>query len=356
MKRILLTVIIGLCCFITTNLLHAQEQQGTVRERIARKQAEENKKSSTPRPLTVREQIMNESQVQKIGNAPWVREIYSFLDLDKEKNAPLYYPVKPIGNRINFFTLIFKLVLDGDIDVYEYQLDGSERFSPEYKMKIDSSFFLKFDIPFEVQNGKYIVDPSSIPTEEIRGYYIKEAWYFDQNNSVVDVKTIAVCPVMMYQEYDGSGMSRFPLFWLPYESIKPYAAETPMMVSSLNNAWTKTIHDFFLNRNFNAEIYKTTNMTNKTLAEQFEGDSLKREQKKIELELKKFNEDLWVINDSTDISNRANEKIKANKKAGKATTISGSNSDEAPDRATVQKQAKQQVSSPARSMRNRKRN
>ncbi len=358
MKRILLTTIIGLCCLAMTDLMQAQEQQGTVRERIARRQAEQDGRSAASKQLTVRAGIMNEAQTQEIANATWMREIYRFLDMDKEKNAALYYPVRPIGDRMNFFTMIFKHVLDGSVDVYEYQVDGSERFSPEYKMKIDSSFFLKLDIPFEVRDGKYYVDRSSVPSEEIRGYYMKEVWYFDKNNSVVDIKTVAICPVMMYQEYDGSGLSRFPLFWLPYEAIRPYASQMPMMVSSLNNASTQTINDFFVKHNFEGEIYKTTNMRNRTLAEQFEGDSLKKEQKKIELQLKQFNDNLWVYNDSIDIANRPVAKGKAGKKAGgKAISESGSvESGSAPDRATVQKEAKQQKSSPVRSMRNRKRN
>lgn len=356
MKKVLLTIIIGLYCAFTPDLIQAQDQQSTLRERIAKRQADQAKASSGSKPLTVRAQIKEESEDPKIGNAPWVREIYSFLDLNKEENAPLYYPVKPIDGRTNLFNLIFKSVLAGDIDVYKYQLDGSERFTPEYKMDVDSSFFLTIDIPFQVQNGKYVVDPSDVPSEEIRGYYIKEAWYFDKNNSTVDVKTVAICPVLMYQEYDGSGMSRFPLFWLPYESIKPYTAEMPMMVSSLNNAWSKTINDFFLERNYDAEIYKTTNMTNRTLAEQFEGDSLKKEQQKIKIELKKFNEDLWVVNDSTEIADRAQLNSKSKKDGGKATSVSSNSESGSTKKTTVQKTTIQKNSSPARSMRNRKRN
>ncbi|MEN9918956.1 MAG: gliding motility protein GldN [Bacteroidota bacterium] len=358
MKKIFLTITIGFCV-LSQPLTHAQEQ-GSLRERLARKQAQQEGKTTASQNLTVRSQLMNESQTQDISNSTWMREIYRFLDLQKEKNAALYYPVKPVGDRTNLFTMIFKQVLAGNIDVYAYQLDGSERFSDEYKMKIDDDFFLKFDIPFELKDGKYYVDQASVPSEEIKGYYLKETWYFDKNNSVVDIKTIAVCPVMMYQENDGAGLSRFPLFWIPYESIRPYATKMPMMVSSLNNASTQTINDFFVKHNFEGEIYKTTNMMNRTLAEQFEGDSLKKEQKKIELQLKQFNDNLWVYNDSIGINERKMVATKASKKTSKSNVESNTKSAAVPaddtNRATIQKEAKQQKASPARSMRNRKRN
>jgi gliding motility associated protien GldN len=360
MKRAILTTIIALCGLSSAGIMQAQDQQSTLRERLARRQnQQQNTEANASNQLSLRSKLMDEAQVQEVGNVTWKREIYRFLDMNKSKNAVLYYPVKPTAGRMNFFNLIFRHVLNGDIPVYEYQLDGSEHFADEYRMKIDSSFFLKFDIPFEVKAGKYVVNQIDIPAEEIRGYYLKETWFFDKNNSVLGIKTDAVCPVMMYQKDDDYGLSRVPLFWLPYESIKPYASQMPIMVSSLNNASTQTINDFFVKHNFDGEIYKTADLTNQTLIEQFrdQPDSLKKEQKKIEAQLKQFDNNLWVYNDSIGLANKA----VAKKSAKKTKTSSDSDSDnttnsKASDRATVQKEAKQQKSSPIRTMRNRKRN
>lgn len=351
MKKIFLLIIIALIGLPIVSNIYAQQGE-SLRDRIARRQAQQQGNSGGNKQLTLRAQLMNESQTQDISNVTWMREIYRFLDMDKDVNAALYFPVKPIGDRMNFFTMIFNKILDGDIDVYEFQIDGSERFSDEYRMKIDSSFFYKMDIPFEVENGKYVVDPSSVPSEEVRGYYIKETWYFDKNNSVVDIKTIAICPVMIYQGYD-TAMERTPLFWAPYESVRPYASQMPIMVSSLNNASTQTINDFFLKHHFDGEIYKTTNMRNLTLNAQFEGDSLKKEQQKIEQQLQDFKNNLWVYNDSIDFTQRQ-EFAKTNS-SGKAKTTGGVASSD--NKTSTQRQSNQQSkSAPSRSMRNHKRN
>lgn len=357
MKRTLILTIIALVGFPIVSSLCAQEGE-SLRERLARRQQAQEQATRKGDPqLTTRAQIMNEAQTKDIADVTWMREVYRFIDMDNDKNAALYYPVKPIGDRTNFFTMIFNKVLEGEVDVYKFQIDGSERFSEEYKQPIDSSFFYTFDIPFSVENGKYVVEPDAVPSEEVRGYYMKETWYFDKNNSVVDIKTVAVCPVMIYQGYD-TGMERHPLFWVPYENIRPYASRMPIMVSSLNNASTQTINDFFVKHNFDGEIYKTTNMRNLTLAVQFDHpDSLKKEQKKIEKQLKDFKDNLWVYNDSIAFTGQANEKVRTVKKAkvAKGDSDSSSSSGSANDRAQVQREAKQQSTSPTRSMRNRKR-
>ena len=54
----------------------------------------------------------------------WKRDIYRQLDLTKDKNAPLYYPVEPQGKQVNLFTYLFRLFLSKRIPVYTYKLDG----------------------------------------------------------------------------------------------------------------------------------------------------------------------------------------------------------------------------------------
>jgi len=338
--------------------LYAQEQQGTLRERLARRQAQQENRTAASQQLTVRAQIMNESQTQDIVNAPWIREIYRVLDLEKEENASLYYPVKPMGDRMNLFTMIFKHVLDGSLTPYEYQLDGGEDFSDKFKRDVED--ILKgFEIMYTVDNGKFIVEDVDIPSPEILRYFVKEAWYFDKNNSVVDVKTLALCPVMVRQDDFGAESTPYPMFWVRYEDVRPYAAQMPIMISSLNNASTQTINDFFIKRNFDGEIYKTTNVRNMSMAQLYPSDTLrKREQRKIELQLKQFNDNLWVYNDSIDINDRAVANSKSKKGNSKAVSdpASKGSSAESTNRAAVQKEAQQKNSSPIRSIRNRRRN
>ena len=103
-SKILAVVICGLS-FIS--VLYAQEQPESLRDRIAKRQqqqqgnTQQNNGPKVPQ-LSVRAEMMNDTQTQDLSNATWIREVYRFLDLTKGKNAALYYPVQPIGNQMNF--------------------------------------------------------------------------------------------------------------------------------------------------------------------------------------------------------------------------------------------------------------
>ena len=66
----------------------------------------------------------------------WQREIYRTLDLTKDANAPLYYPVEPRGRQVNLFTYVFHLMLSGRVNAYTYKLDGIESFDAKDKMEV----------------------------------------------------------------------------------------------------------------------------------------------------------------------------------------------------------------------------
>lgn len=347
MKKIFLITIIGLCGLFSLQNLFAQEGE-SLRDRIARRQAQDNK-SGTPQ-LSVRAQIMNQQQTEAINTASWMREIYRFLDLDKEKNAALYYPEVPESKRMNLFTLIFKQIAQGNITPYKWQLNGSEVFTEDQKMTF-KELLDGFDIMYTEQNGKYIVEDIDIPNNEIRGYYLKEIWYFGKNNSVIDVRTEAICPIMFRQDDYGEGTGRYPMFWIPYESIRPYASQMPIMTSNLNNAERETLNDFFINHNFDGEIYKTTNMRNLSLAQEYpDATARKAAEKKIELQLRSVNDSLWVYNDSI-AAQQALERI--NLKGSKSTKKNETLKAESIQKA---KASKPQKTNATRSMRNRKRN
>lgn len=353
MKRLFLSITIGLCGLLIAQTLPAQEQGGSLRERLAKRQNQQN--NSGKPPLTVRAQIMNEAQTQAIDDAPWVREIYRFIDLEKEKNATLYFPATPIGDRMNLFTLIFRHLQDGNITVYKYQLDGSEVFTEDNRETF-KDVLERFDIMHQQENGKYIVEDVDIPSNEVLGYYIKEAWYFDKNNSIVDIKTLAICPVLIRQDDFGVDRTRYPMFWVPYENIRPYTSRMPIMVSSLNNATTMTINDFFIKHLFEGNIEKTTNVRDLTLAQQYPDEAKRKEaQQKIENQLKEFNANLWVYNDSIAANTGAAEAKKGKGPNIKNAPAANGTSTSTTTRASVQKEAKSQ-SAPARSMRNRQRN
>ena len=305
--------------FIST--VSAQPKQ----RRVQQKEAQAKKKTSSSSAMSRRAQISFPTALDVPEDVVWRRDIYREINLEDDANAGLYYPVEPHGKQVNLFTYIFKLAQNGYIPIYEYPTDGSDVF--EESSKIDMKTMLdNYQIFYEEQNGKLKVDNSDIPSAEVKKYYLKESAYYDQANSSFRIKVLALCPVMMreddFSEYGGSA-TPYPLFWLKYSDLEPFLNRQTVMTSSLNNAATMSMDDFFTMNKYEGKIYKTTNRLGKTLAQICGGDTAKlsAEQKRIEAELEAFRKNIFgdpARKDSLDSianANPANLKAKAKAKA-----------------------------------------
>ena len=239
----------------------------------------------------------------------WKRDIYRQLDLMKDKNAPMYYPVEPIGKQVNLFTYLFRLIQTGRVTAYTYKLDGNESFEEKDKLSI-KDLLERYNIYDEEKDGKIVVAVADVPSAEATRYYIKESVYLDQRTGTFSTKVTALCPILMRgaDEFSTDAATPYPLFWLKYDDIAPWLAKLPMMGSNLNNVSNLTADDYFTLNRYEGKIYKTNNLQGKVLANYCETDSaLKKEQQKIEKQIVDFEEGVWghEIVDSTKLDSIA---------------------------------------------------
>ena len=229
----------------------------------------------------------------------WTREIYRTIDLTDGVNGALYYPVEPIGDRMNMFSLIFKLLGSKKIPAYEYQLDGVERLTPSAEVSF-KDILDRFDIYYQEkklrnrQDSVLIIDPSDVPSADVLSYFIKEVWYFDQRTSTYGSMITAICPVMHRSEAFSTDRVKLPMFWINYQDLSPYLAGTRVMASDVNHTMNRSMEDFFTAKQYKGDIYKTTNLQNLSLAHYCETDSaMVKEQNRIESELVQFENNLY---------------------------------------------------------------
>ena len=204
------------------------------------------------------------------------------------------------------------------------------------------------------QGTTFVINESDIPSETVRSYYVKEAWYFDQNNSVFDVKTLAICPIMTTS--GDVGELTMPMFWIPYESIRPYINTAFIMTSNINNAMTFTLDDYFRRRMFEGEIYKTQNLMNQPLMAYCPTpDSLKKEQDRIEGQLVAFEKSLWFQPDTTQVEDpKAAKKARKSSARGQGGATTEKAVKETKEKTVKTKAPKAEKSSPVRSVRRRR--
>jgi len=323
MKRVLFLLLI----MIAAGSAMAQPKARRVQQQQQTEQKQQQKKKSTPSSaMTRRAQISFPTAVDMPEDVVWRRDIYREINLEDDANAGLYYPVEPQGKQVNLFTYIFKLAQNGYIPIYEYPTDGSDVFEENSKIEM-KTMLDNYHIFYEEANGKLKVDNSDIPSAEVKKLYLKESAYYDQANSSFHIKVLALCPVMMrsddfiISDDPNSQGTAYPLFWVKYSDLEPYLNRQSVMISSLNNAATMSMDDFFTTNQYRGKIYKTTNRLGKTLAQICDGDTAKMstEQKRIEAELEAFRKNIFgdpARKDSLDsIANANPQNVKAAKKA-----------------------------------------
>ncbi len=269
----------------TTFSLSAQEV--SVRRGAKRRVTQESK------TLNLSRRAINQGlNLKKDGeHRRWEKVIYRFLDLNQAENAALYYAGNE-GKQENLFSQLFKLINNKELKAYEY-LDGVELYDDKHQLDF-KALLDRFQIPYRAKTRRgrgakqtaIEVENNDIPSSEVRAYYVKEVWYFDQAKSDFDVSIEAICPIMFGADDEG-GLT-YPLFWLPYDKLRPYINTDLVMLDDTNNIAEATLDDFFTMRMYKGDIVKVKNLLNKSLVQQVGLDSIQAKRDSIEQGLKKM--------------------------------------------------------------------
>lgn len=259
----------------------------------ARRAEQQRTQRNNAQTLSTRAQLSFPTAPKMSEDVVWRRDIYREIDLTKDANAGLYYPVEPMGTQMNLFCYIFKLMMTGNIRAYEYRLDGNESFEDSARVK-PLAFLDNYHVFYERTDRGIRIDDSDIPSREVTAYYLKESAYYDQATATFHTKVLALCPILKRVDDFGDGTTSYPLFWVKYDDLAPFLSKQTIMTSNLNNAAIMSIDDFFTKNKYQGKIYKTNNMLGQTLAQYCPTDSaMNREQQKIEKEIQAFEKNMW---------------------------------------------------------------
>lgn len=212
--------------------------------------------SKPQQAISRRAQLMYPSSPEMPNEVAWRRDLYREINLSDNANAGLYEPVEPIDRRLNLFTYLFKLALNGYIPIYEYNLNGRESFADSARIDIKTVLDDQH-IYYERKNNRLHVDNSDIPSADVRLFYLKETAYLDPTNSQFRRKVVALCPVMMTDDEFGGAPTKRPLFWVRYADVEPYLNRQSVTASPLNDAATMTLDDYFTLHCYQGRIYQT---------------------------------------------------------------------------------------------------
>lgn len=306
------------------------ENAGGVRKRSERdKKAQQQKQG-----VTERMQGFFTQKEPHDADLSYMREIYRQLDLTKPENTPLYYPEDVVDGQKNLFRLILDLVVNGSLPAYEY-LDGREVFTDQYKVNVPEMLD-RFGIYYTQgkgsteKNPKLVIEEADVPTGQVLNYYILEKWEFDRRSNRMKTRVEAICPVLNRMS-DFGGESRYPMFWVRYDQIRPHLAQQYVFLSDDNNLPQYSIDDYFNLGMYKGDIYKTRNLRNLSMVQMYpDPDDLARAQDSIDNRLRNYGKDMWVP---------TREEYLAQKEREEAIAAAIAAGDTIPDRTVVQEKS-----------------
>ena len=239
-----------------------QEQPSRLDNRMTKEEVAE-KYSAEERASIVasRESFLLESAMNDFSTATWSRDVYRIIDETHANNAAFFLPNESGKDYVNLFSLLLNLLNRGEIEAYRFDSDA---ITIEEKGKITLPEILDLNnIPFTIRlDNTLSFSRFDLPASDVKSYYIKERWIFDQRTGKADVIPVAICPVLHHQEsYDFLDVAvlKTPLFWVHVDRVAPYLhkAITPGALSSVSKLGNNiSLFDVLRTRIYEGDIYQ----------------------------------------------------------------------------------------------------
>jgi len=176
------------------------------------------------------------------------------------------------GNSIFFddnalFTALLPHLLSQKITVY----------SP-----LDDEFTIKLD-------SQQVNDACILASFNVAGFKIKEEWFYSSKRQMSEIRILGICP---YIEIEGV---KRDLFWLYYPQIRNALAQVEVSFGK-EEELIENMEDVFFFRRFSSEIYKESNLYDKSISDYTPAEDVPTEAERIEVSMIEMEHDIWIKN------------------------------------------------------------
>ena len=217
----------------------------------------------------------------------WEKRIWRVVDVREKMNKPFAYPERP------FFTILMDAAMAGDITVYSTEDDKfTAPLTPDEVSAKSASIDTVITFDPETYEEQIQVVRNELNPEDVKRFRFKEVWFFDEESSTLQVRTLGIAPLIDVTDDNGNFLYEQPMFWVYYPEARNILARERVFNYG-NDASPITWEDLMERRYFASYVYKESNVYDRRLQEYLTGVDLLLEADKIKQEIFNFEHDLW---------------------------------------------------------------
>ena len=231
----------------------------------------------------------------------FAKRVWRCIDLKEKINLPLYYPADPdsVRDRLSLTMVLWNAVVvtkelkgytDEDMKIEQTPADIINSNAKTDTLRNQFN-------PRTGDNDSTVVVHEQFKAKNAMKYWLVEDWFFDKQRSVMDVRIIAMSPIVTKFIIDpntGESVEKGlgSLFWVYFPAAREVLARYECF-NRFNDAERRSYDDVFWKRMFGSYVIKEENVYDRSIADYTKGLDALLESERVKDELFIKEHDLW---------------------------------------------------------------